>query len=84
MAPVIRQFDSNISIIADTGPSWQFGYVRPLLANPATVSLVDDLVIHHIGCDSNDDMPPPEPSGKPRFENEYEYLDGPRPRPIAA
>jgi hypothetical protein len=37
---------------------------------------VDDLVIHHVGANSNDEYPPPEPSGKPRFENEYEYLDG--------
>lgn len=77
VAPVIRKFDPNISIIADTGPSWKFSYVRPVLDDPATSSLVDDLVIHHVGCNSNDDMPGPEPSGKPRFENEYEYLDGP-------
>jgi len=77
VVPVIRQFDPKISIIADTGPSWKFAYVRPLLNDPATSTLIDDLVIHHVGCDSNDDMPAPEPSGKPRFENEYEYLDGP-------
>jgi O-glycosyl hydrolase len=77
VAPMIRAFDPNIAIIADTGPSWKFSYVRPVVDDPKTSSLVDDLVIHHVGTDSNDEFPPPEPSGKPRFENEYEYLDGP-------
>jgi hypothetical protein len=77
VAPAIRSFDPKIQIIADTGPSWKFYFVRPLLDKPETASLIDDLVIHQVGCNSNDDMPPPEPSGKPRFENEYEYLDGP-------
>jgi len=47
--------------------------IRPVLDNPRTQSLVDALVIHHIGSDSNVVHPPPEPSGKPRFQNEYEY-----------
>jgi hypothetical protein len=39
---------------------------------------VDALVIHHIGSDANDVLAiPPEKTGKPRFQNEYEYLDGP-------
>ncbi|MEI9997975.1 MAG: glycoside hydrolase family 30 beta sandwich domain-containing protein [Verrucomicrobiota bacterium] len=77
VAPVIRDFDPKIQIIADTSTTWHFSYVRPVVDDPATASLVDDLVIHHIGVNANDDIPPPEPSGKPRFENEYEYLDGP-------
>lgn len=77
VAPVVRKFDPNIAIIADTSGSWKFSYIRPVVDDPKTSSLVDDLVIHHVGCNSNDDMPAPEPSGKPRFENEYEYLDGP-------
>lgn len=77
VAPVVREFDPRIAIIADTSSTWKFDYIRPLLADPATASLVDDLVIHHVGVDSNADIPPPEPSGKPRFQNEYEYLDGP-------
>jgi len=76
VAPVIRSFDPKIQIIADTSSSWRFDYIRPVLENPETASLVDDLVIHHVGTNSNDEYPPPEPSGKPRFENEYEYLDG--------
>ena len=77
VAPVIRSFDPKIQIVADTGDTWKFYFIRPVLQNPATASLVDDLVIHHVGADSNVEFPPPEPSGKPRFENEYEYLDGP-------
>jgi hypothetical protein len=76
VAPVIRAFDPNIKIIADTSSSWKFGYIRSVLDNPATASLVDYLVIHHVGTNSNDEFPPPEPSGKPRYQNEYEYLDG--------
>ncbi|HEX4138763.1 MAG TPA: glycoside hydrolase family 30 beta sandwich domain-containing protein, partial [Candidatus Methylacidiphilales bacterium] len=77
VAPVVRQFDPKIAIIGDTGYDWRFQFIRPVVQNPATAPLVDDLVIHHVGTDSNADLPPPEPSGKPRFENEYEYLDGP-------
>jgi O-glycosyl hydrolase len=76
VAPVIRKFDPNIAIIADTGVTWKFSFIRPILDNPETASLVDDLVIHHVGTNSNDDMQPPDSSGKPRFQNEYEYLDG--------
>ncbi len=39
--------------------------------------MVDALVTHHVGSDSTAEFPPPEPSGKPRFNNEFEYLDGP-------
>ena len=77
VAPVIRNFDPQIAIIADTDWSWKFSYIRPVLDDPPAASLVDYLVIHHIGANSNEEFPPPEPSGKPRFENEYEYLDGP-------
>jgi hypothetical protein len=77
VAPAVRAFDPKIQIIADTGDSWAFRFVRPVLNNPDTASLVDDLVIHHVGTDSNAEFPAPEPTGKPRFENEYEYLDGP-------
>jgi hypothetical protein len=76
VAPVIRSFDPKIQIIADTDASWKFHYIRSVLKDSDTASLVDDLVIHHIGVNSNDEFPPPEPSGKPRFNNEYEYLDG--------
>ncbi len=76
VAPVIRRFDPKIQIIADTDWSWKFRYIRPVLNDPATASMVDDLVIHHIGVDAKDDVPPIEPSGRPRFENEFEYLDG--------
>jgi hypothetical protein len=77
VAPAIRSFDPKITIIADTDTSWKFHYVRPVLNQPDTASLVDDLVTHHVGVNSNEEFPPPEPSGKPRFNNEYEYLDGP-------
>ena len=73
VAPVIRAFDSKIKIIADTGPSWDFPYIRSVLNDPSTASLVDALVIHHVGSDANIVRPPSEPSGKPRFQNEYEY-----------
>ena len=74
VAPVIRAYDPHIRILADTGPSWDFPYVRPVLQNPATAGLVDALAIHHIGSNANVVLhPPAEPSGKPRFQNEYEY-----------
>ncbi len=76
VAPVIRRFDPKIRIIADTDWSWKFRYIRSVLNDPASASLVNDLVIHHIGVDAKDDVPPIEPSGRPRFENEFEYLDG--------
>jgi O-glycosyl hydrolase len=77
VAPRVRAFDPKIMIIADTAFTWKFNYIRPVLNDPATAGLVDALVIHHIGSDSATVDPPPEPSGKPRFQNEYEYLKGP-------
>jgi hypothetical protein len=47
------------------------------LHDPQYASLVDSLVIHLIGFDSKYIRPPVEPSGKPRFNNEFEYLHGP-------
>ena len=76
VAPVIREFDPKIQIIADTSSGWNFNYIQPVLQNPATASLVDDLVTHHVGANSNDEFPPTK-SDKPRFNNEYEYLFGP-------
>jgi hypothetical protein len=77
VAPVIRSFDPKIQLIADTGPSWAYPYIAPVLKDASTASLVDDLVMHQCGCNSNDSYPPPDAWGKPQFENEYEYLDGP-------
>ena len=77
VAPLVRSFDPKIQIIADTGDSWKFSWIRSVLNHPETAALVDDLVIHQVGENSNAEFPPPEPTGKPRFENEYEYLDGP-------
>ena len=78
VAPVVRAFDPTIRIMADTGFDWKFSYVRPLLSDPKWSSYIDDLVIHHVGSNSNVVLSiPVEPSGKPRFQNEYEYLDGP-------
>jgi O-glycosyl hydrolase len=77
-ARAVRAFDPLIRIIADTGGGWDFEYVRPVLEQPAGAGLVDDLVIHHVGSDANEVLAiSPEKSGKPRFQNEYEYLDGP-------
>jgi len=73
VAPMVRAYDPKIMIIADTGPSWTFPYIRPVLQDPATAQLVDALVIHHIGSDAKIVHPPFEPSHKPRFQNEYEY-----------
>jgi hypothetical protein len=73
VAPVVRSFDPKIRIIADSAFGWDFPMIRSVLDNPHTQSLVDALVIHHIGSDSKVVHPPPEPSGKPRFQNEYEY-----------
>ncbi len=77
VAPQVRAFDPKIQIIADTAFGWNFEFIRPVLNNPKTAGLVDDLVIHHIGSDANAVLAiPPEKTGKPRFENEFEYLAG--------
>ncbi len=78
VAPEIRALDPKIQIIADTGYDWKFSWIRPVLKDARTQSLVDALVIHHVGSNSTAAMDlPPEPTGKPRFQNEFEYLDGP-------
>jgi hypothetical protein len=78
VAPLVRAFDPKIEIIADTAFSWDFKFIRPVLNNTATANLVDDLVIHHVGSAANAVLAmPPEKSGKPRFQNEFEYLSGP-------
>ena len=78
VAPLVRAFDPKIEIIADTGLEWDYKFIRPVLNNPATSGLVDDLVIHHVGSDANVILDiPKEKTGKPRFQNEFEYLDGP-------
>ncbi len=77
VAPVVRSYDPNIMIIADTAMSWDFPYIRPVLNDPEYVALVDMLAIHLIGFDAKSIRPSPEPSGKPRFTNEFEYLHGP-------
>jgi len=77
VAQVVRAFDPKIEIIADTGKRWGFNNIRPVLNNPDDAKLVDALVIHHVGSDANAVLDiPPEKSGKPRFQNEYEYLQG--------
>ncbi len=78
IAPVIRAFDPKITLLADTGGSWNFDFIKPVLDNPAEAKLVDALVIHHVGSDANAPLEiPPNTFGKPRFQNEYEYLSGP-------
>jgi hypothetical protein len=76
-APAVRAYDPAIQIIADTSMSWGFPFIRPLLSDPPRAALVDALVIHLIGYDSKFIRPPQEPSGKPRYNNEFEYLHGP-------
>lgn len=79
VVPVVRAFDPKIKIIADTGLSWKFPYIRPVLNDPDYSKLVDALVLHKFaGSDANALLSiPPEKSGKPRFENEFEYFNGP-------
>lgn len=76
VAPHIRKFDSRIKIIADTALNWDFRYIRPVLQNPSEAGLVDALVIHLIGVNSSSIRPKADPSGKPRFGNEFEYIQG--------
>lgn len=75
VAPVVRAFDPQIEIISDTA----FGqFARAVLERPGGTNLMDALVIHHVGSDANDVLAiPRENTGKPRFQNEYEYLNGP-------
>ena len=77
VAPVVRALDPNIMIIADTAMSWEFPFIRPVLDDPQYAGLVDALAIHLIGFDARAVRPPQEPSGRPRFSNEFEYLHGP-------
>lgn len=77
VAPKVRAFDPSIEIIADTGAWWDFAHIRTVLDEPQHAHLVDALAIHLIGYDSNRVVAPEEPSGKPRFNNEFEYLWGP-------
>ncbi len=80
VAPAIRASDPRIRIIAD---SWELNGIAPVLADPARRSLVDALVIHHVGSDANQVLTQvPELRAKygdekPLFQNEYEYLRGP-------
>ena len=79
VAPVIRAFDPNIMIIADTSEhGWRLPFIRPVLNNPEEAKLVDALVVHHVGSDAAILLTiPPEESKKPLFSNEYEYMEGP-------
>ncbi len=78
VAPQVRAFDPKIRIIADTAFGWDFKFIRPVLNDSKTSGLVDDLVIHHVGSDANVILDiPKEKTGKPRFQNEFEYLAGP-------
>ena len=80
VAPAIRQFDPKIEIIAD---SWELDCIAAVLRDPARRSLVDALVIHHIGSDANQVLTQVPAlrakygTDKPMFQNEYEYLAGP-------
>lgn len=77
VAAAVRKLDPKIQIIADTEGSLDFSWIRPVLQKPEQAHLVDALVVHHIGTDSNILLNlPAEPSQKPRYQNEYEYLDG--------
>jgi hypothetical protein len=76
VAPEIRRLDSKIRIIADTALNWDFPWIRPVLDNPSKTHLVDLLAIHLIGVNSSVIRPPAESSGKPRFNNEFEYIQG--------
>jgi len=72
---VIRAFDPKIWIIGDTG---NLSWIRPIVNDPATANLVDALVVHNVGEDAKWTVPFKEADGgKPHFQNEYEYLEGP-------
>ena len=80
VAPAIRTYDPGIRIIAD---SWELDCIAPALGDPSRRSLVDALVVHHVGSDANHVLTW-APSvrqkygwDKPLFQNEYEYLSGP-------
>ncbi|MEC3920263.1 hypothetical protein [Nocardia sp. CDC160] len=77
VAPAVRAYNPRIAILADTGLSWDFRFIRPVLDDPAHHNLVDILVMHLVGSDSKHIRPPSEPTGKPRMNNEFEYLQGP-------
>lgn len=75
VAPVVRAFDPKIWIIAD---SWDLRFIAPVLKKRASAELVDALVVHVIGGDAKNIRKPwDRGTGKPSFQNEYEYLAGP-------
>jgi len=74
VAPVIRNFDTNISIIAD---SWDLRFIKHVLQNAEQARLVDALAVHHVGSDANVVTLKTKHPTKPKFQNEYEYLGGP-------
>jgi hypothetical protein len=81
VAPAIRKLDRSIKIIADTGPA-EPSYIAPVLEDPAAASLVDLLVIHAAGSDSDTVLPDVRRARRmvhqplPIYQNEYEYLSG--------
>ncbi len=40
VAPIIRAFDPNIQLVADTDTGWKFHFIRPALKQPETAGLV--------------------------------------------
>lgn len=82
VAPVVRQFDPSIKIIADTCYDAPH-YIASVLKNPATANLVDLLVVHAVGADSSTVVSNLKRTRElisqplPLYQNEYEYLDGP-------
>jgi len=82
VAPQIREFDPKIEIYADSAPDdqfrWNFKFIRSVLNDSENAKLVDALVVHQVGAEANVVLSiPPEKTGKPRYENEYEYVLGP-------
>jgi hypothetical protein len=81
VAPIIRSNFPDLEIIVDThnGPH-SFGEL--IYKDPETRKYVDSWVYHKIGWDSNSLIEKQEwylenTFGKPVYQNEYEYLNGP-------
>lgn len=76
VAPAIHAHNPSIRVIADT---WELKNIAPVLADPQARHLVDALVLHHVGADSNVVKPHVEAvrkkfgRDKPLFQNEFEY-----------
>ncbi|ALO05930.1 glucan endo-1,6-beta-glucosidase [Streptomyces venezuelae] len=78
VAPKIRAKHPDVMITADSIGGWSEAIGRALTQDAQALSYVDAWTYHRIGTDSNEQMTGDfvsGASGRPVFNNEFEYLD---------